>query len=162
MKRLGQSHALAGLLCKHCTAICHKHRCILREHSMFLIQLQCPYKCLAQALQKGKRENYAQIYKNESVQHADATIEIMMGKLYEKLLSDLKEGITSSPIFSHHIEYLNKPYYAKRRDMPYEETEKNQIVVDYIASMTDDYFIDLYEYLFPGSDKKITYKGYFD
>jgi len=114
-----------------------------------------------QALQKGKRENYAQIYKNESVQHADATIEIMMGKLYEKLLSDLKKGITSSPIFSHHIEYLNKPYYAKRRDMPYEETEKNQIVVDYIASMTDDYFIELFKYLFPKSEHKIEYIGYF-
>jgi len=28
--------------------------------------------------------------------------------------------------------------------------------------MTDDYFIDLYAHLFPGSDKKILYKGYFD
>lgn len=31
-----------------------------------------------------------------------------------------------------------------------------------IASMTDDYFIDLYTHLFPEGKLKITYKGYFD
>ena len=45
--------------------------------------------------------------------------------------------------------------------MPYEETERNQIVVDYIASMTDDYFVDLYEYLFPHGKYKIRFKTYF-
>ena len=55
---------------------------------------------------------------------------------------------------------MNKAHY--KREMPYEDTEPNQIVVDYIASMTDDYFIDLYSHLFPHSDKKIIYKGYFD
>ncbi|MBQ0009629.1 MAG: phosphohydrolase, partial [Ruminococcus sp.] len=44
----------------------------------------------------------------------------------------------------------------------YEKTEPNQLIVDYIASMTDDYFIDLYHYLFPESNRTITYKGYFD
>ena len=113
------------------------------------------------ALQKGKRENYAYIYGNEQVKHADATIKPMMRELYEKLLSDLKNGV-SSPIFTHHIDYLKLPYYKSRRDIPYEETEQNQIVVDYIASMTDDYFIELYRYLFPKSKRKIKYVGYFD
>ena len=57
-------------------------------------------------------------------------------------------------------DYVNKAHY--KRDIPYEQTEPNQIVVDYIASMTDDYFTDLYAYLFPKSDLKINYKGYFD
>ena len=113
------------------------------------------------ALQKGKRENYAYIYGNEQVKHADATIKPMMREVYEKLLSDLKNG-NPSPIFTHHIDYLNLPYYKSRRDIPYEETEQNQIVVDYIASMTDDYFIELYRYLFPKSKRKIKYVGYFD
>jgi dGTPase len=85
----------------------------------------------------------------------------MMRELYEKLLSDLKNGV-SSPIFTHHIDYLNLPYYKSQRDIPYEETEQNQIVVDYIASMTDDYFIELHRYLFPKSKRKIKYVGYFD
>lgn len=113
------------------------------------------------ALQKGKRENYAYIYGNEQVKHADDAIKSMMRELYEKLLSDLKNG-TPSPIFTHHIAYLNLPYYKSRRDIPYEETEQNQIVVDYIASMTDDYFIELYRHLFPKSKRQIQYVGYFD
>ena len=34
-------------------------------------------------------------------------------------------------------------------------------MVDYIASMTDDYFIDLHRYLFPDSSYKVEYTGYF-
>lgn len=46
--------------------------------------------------------------------------------------------------------------------MPYPETEKNLIVTDYIASMTDDYFVDLYSYLFPDGGLRLGYVGYFD
>lgn len=113
------------------------------------------------ALKKGKRENYASIYGNDQVTKADETLKRMLEELYKKLLDDLKTG-RKSPIFSHHIGYLNKPYYKERRSEPYEDTEKNQIVVDYIASMTDDYFIDLYKYLFPKSKLRLCYKGYFD
>ncbi len=115
-----------------------------------------------QALQKGKRENYDYIYGNKSVKHADQTLGIMMKELYEELLKHLKDGVTSSPIFKHHIEYLNKPYYTSKRETPYEQTEHNQIVVDYLASMTDDYFIELHKHLFPKSKHNIAYIGYFD
>ena len=114
------------------------------------------------ALQKGKRENYAYIYGNASVKHADETVGVMMKELYDELLKHLENGISSSPIFAQHIEYLNKPYYTSKRETPYKETEKNQIVVDYIASMTDDYFIELHKHLFPKSKHKIKYIGYFD
>ena len=46
--------------------------------------------------------------------------------------------------------------------LKYEQTDPNQIVVDYIASMTDDYFIDLHAHLFPESTATIDYKGYFE
>jgi len=36
------------------------------------------------------------------------------------------------------------------------------MVVDYIASMTDDYFVDLYKHLFPGSKYDVKYVGYFE
>ena len=83
----------------------------------------------------------------------------MMRKMYERLLSDLKSAKTDSPIFTHHIDYVNKAHY--KRESLYEDTEPDQLVVDYIASMTDDYFTDLYAYLFPESNLKICYKGYF-
>lgn len=113
------------------------------------------------ALAKAKAENYEKIYRSPAVSaEFDATIKPMMTELYEKLLSDLTSKNTASPIFTHHISYVKKAHYA--RPFPYEETEPNQLVVDYIASMTDDYFIDLHNYLFPDSPHKIKYKGYFD
>ena len=112
------------------------------------------------ALNKAKKENYALIYLDKSHVESDNVIKEMMAKVYEKLLSDLKSKNLSSTIFTHHIDYVNKPYY--KRDVPYMETEANQIVVDYIASMTDDYFIELFKHLFPSSTLELKYKGYFD
>ena len=114
-----------------------------------------------EALKKAKNDNYKLIYKNDAVKaEFEETVHPMMNRMYEKLLSDFVSANTESPIFRHHINYVNKAHY--KREMPYEATEPNQMVVDYIASMTDDYFVDLYTYLFPESDLKIVYKGYFD
>lgn len=112
------------------------------------------------ALQQCKVENYQIIYKNPSVKSINNTVKEMMSLIYDKLLDNLNSCDYSSPIFTHHIEYISKPYY--KHDAPYVETEKNQIVVDYIASMTDDYFIDLFRHLFPKSSLDLKYKGYFD
>ncbi|MBR3894197.1 MAG: HD domain-containing protein [Clostridia bacterium] len=114
-----------------------------------------------QALAKAKAENYEKIYHYPATaEKFDAVIKPMMTELYETLLKDLRSHNTDSPIFTHHIRYVNKAHYAHAT--PYEQTEPNQLVVDYIASMTDDYFIDLHHHLFPDSAHKIEYKGYFD
>ncbi len=113
------------------------------------------------ALKKAKADNYALIYKNDSVKSAmRETVKPMMARVYERLLSDLENENSASPIFTHHISFVNKAHY--KRDIPYEETEPNQLVTDYIASMTDDYFVDLYSYLFPNDKLQIEYKGYFE
>ena len=133
----------------------------LIENSYFTPWLKLDEKHFA-ALRAAKRENYARIYRHENVKNADDTIHAMMAELYEKLLDDLNKGQKSSPVFRQHIDYLQKPYYAKHRRLPYPETEHNLIVLDYIASMTDDYFVDLYAYLFPKSSLHLDYVGYFD
>lgn len=113
------------------------------------------------ALKKAKADNYERIYKNDSVKSAmRQTVKPMMAKVYEKLLSDLKNSRFDSPIFTHHIDFVNKAHY--KRDFPYEKTEPDQIVTDYIASMTDDYFVDLYAFLFPEDKTEIRYIGYFE
>ena len=114
-----------------------------------------------EALKKAKADNYELIYKNSTVRDVlHQTVQPMMAEVYKRLFTDFVEEKKDSPIFTHHIAYVNRAHY--QHDVPYTETEPNQIVVDYIASMTDDYFIDLYAYLFPGSKKKILYKGYFE
>ncbi len=114
-----------------------------------------------EALKKAKADNYALIYNDKSVsERLKSVVKPMMREMYEKLLSDLQKCDTNSIIYKHHISYVNMSHY--KREKPYDAEEPNQIVVDYIASMTDDYFIELYAHLFPNSDKKIEYKGYFD
>ena len=113
------------------------------------------------ALQKSKRENYQIIYNNAaSMANLKNTVRPMMREIYGQLLEDLKNGRKSSPIFTHHIDYVNASHY--KRSTPYEACDPNQIVIDYIASMTDSYFIELHRYMFPDSSLRVKYKGYFE
>lgn len=99
------------------------------------------------ALSAAKDENYRQIYLTDEVRRSfEGTIAPMMERLYHRLLRDVREGRRESPIFTHHVAYVSAAHYP--RPVPYEETEPNQLVVDYIASMTDDYFVALYRHLF--------------
>ena len=113
------------------------------------------------ALRTVKRDNYKFIYESEATQvKLDQTAKPMMAEIYEQLLFDLQNGAQYSPIFKHHIDYVNHSLY--QRDVPYGKEEPNRIIVDYIASMTDDYLIDLHRYLFPDSNYKVEYIGYFE
>lgn len=112
-------------------------------------------------LTKSKSENMANIYSNEKVSKiVTDKIKPLMIKLYDKLLDDLIKRNTNSYIYTHHVNKINSSPYE--RQTPYEDDDKNQIVVDYIASMTDDYFIDLYKHIFPYDKINIEYKGYFN
>lgn len=114
------------------------------------------------ALKIAKKENYEYIYLNDALEEKYVkAIEPMFEKLYYKLLEDLEKENRESYIYIHHIDYINmhQRFYDSTG---YEDTEKNQIVVDYIASMTDDYFMDLYKSMFPKDDKKIVYVSYFE
>ena len=112
-------------------------------------------------MRTAKRDNYALIYNTEKVSKVlDERVKPFMQKMYMKLLSDLKAGNKSSPIFKHHIDFLTNNHYSPR--LPYLETEPNQIVIDYMASMTDDYCTDLYNYMFPDKPVDLHYHGYFE
>lgn len=113
------------------------------------------------ALVKAKTDNYKLVYRSEQAERfLPEVIKPMFIKLYARLLDDLTKGDENSLIYLHHINYVNKCRY--KRGQPYEKEPREQIVCDYIASMTDDYFVDLYNLLFPDDVRKIEYKGYFD
>ena len=115
-----------------------------------------------QAVQSYKRDNYSMIYAMEPGRAIlKRVVEPMMQEIYEQLLQDLQQGNTNSPIYRHHIDYVNQTRYP--REVPYGQNEEpNMIIVDYIASMTDDYLIDLHRYLFPDSSYYVEYTGYFN
>ena len=115
------------------------------------------------ALKAAKKENYEYIYKSEDLESKyNGIIKPMFKDIYDKMLSDVVSKNTKSVIYRHHIENIDTYYKYYKKSVPYSETEHNQIVCDFIASMTDDYFIDLHDRLFPNSEYKIVYTSYFD
>lgn len=113
-----------------------------------------------EALKTAKSDNMKKIYMSESVnEQYDKCLRPMFAMLYEKLLSDL--DTPDSIIRRHHIDYINKRrgYYGAGDYMA--ENTKDDMVVDFIASMTDDYFIDICAHLLPGAPT-VKYTGYFD
>ena len=121
----------------------------------------CLDKRYFKALADSKAANYRMIY-NYAAPKANLqnTAKPMMAEIYGQMLDDLRAGNKYSPIFTHHINYLEKIHY--KRTAPYESSEYNQIVVDFIASMTETYFVELHHYLFPESKLRVEYTGYFD
>ena len=112
-------------------------------------------------LKTSKKENYEVIYFNDKINlKYDEIIKPMFKEVYYALLEQLKSKDENSIIYRHHIGFIQEAlkYY---KEFDYLKEEPNQIVADYIASMTDDYFIDLHKKLFPSSKYNIDYVSYF-
>ena len=117
-----------------------------------------------EALKLAKKENYKFIYGNEDMKKVvDEQIRPMFACVYEELLRQAQDLNKDSILYTHHIEFLKEQnQYQTYFDMEeYLSGDKNQIVVDYMASMTDDYFVELYHHLFPSGKYGVEYKGYF-
>ena len=115
-----------------------------------------------EAFSIGKRENYKLIYMNEKVDKVyKESIYPMFEFIYDKMRKDLVEGNKSSFVYRHHIEYVEDitKYYSKKK---YRENDIDDIVTDYIASMTDDYLIDLCNNYYPDGRFDVKYVGYFE
>lgn len=115
-----------------------------------------------EAFSAGKKENYEIIYRDDRVEDVYKNgVYPMMEQIYERMLADAKSHNKDSFLYMHHIAYIKDmtKYYST---VDYEENDPNDMVVDYIASMTDDYFVDLYNHLFPNGKYGVKYIGYFD
>ncbi len=113
------------------------------------------------ALRQAKSDNMQRIYMSQSVnEQYEKCLRPMFEMLYEKLLEGIDQK--DSLITRHHIEFINtrRRYYSAETDYV-ERNSPDDIVVDYIASMTDDYFIDICAHLLPDAPK-VKYTGYFD
>ncbi len=113
-----------------------------------------------EAFSRAKSENYRQIYKNPQVDSLyKKNVKPMFEAVYEELLGQAQSQDEDSILYCHHMDY---PPGNKRSLEEYRKEDPNQIVVDFISSMTDDYFIALYHELFPEGEYDVQYKGYFD
>ena len=115
------------------------------------------------AFSAGKKENYELIYKIDKLEIVyEDSIFPMMEQMYEKLLEDAKAHNVKSVLYEHHVKYIQSIMKYSPNKWDYEGCEPNAMVTDYIASMTDDYFVDLYKHLLPGSKYDVKYIGYFE
>ena len=112
-------------------------------------------------LKLAKRQNYELIYHDEGViKGAGNVVEEMFAELYERLRDDFLRGDESSPLFAHHVRKLTERSRTLTAD-EYLSCGPDQAVVDYLASMTDSYFIALYAYLFPERGERVGWRDYF-
>lgn len=89
-------------------------------------------------------ENNDIIYKNSELNEPYyEVVNPLMEKLYAKLIDDIENRNFDSPVFQHYLndKILGNYYrdYESRKII----SNSNEIVTDFIASMTDDYFIDI-------------------
>ncbi len=132
--------------------------------------LNKPYISLSpdvfEALELCRRENNEKIYQLPQVREPyDNIIRPMMRKLYERFLYDVEHENRSSIIYKHYLDdnYVRHNYFDGGDEYRI-STEPNDLVVDFIASMTDDYFLEAFRFLFPDDklNDNVKYVGYFD
>jgi dGTPase len=72
---------------------------------------------------------------SERVAEEHAKLKKMMGMVFETFLEDLEKERLNSSIYKDFLDELDESYLKNN--------EKERIVIDYIASMTDRYFLDV-------------------
>ncbi|MDX1708026.1 MAG: HD domain-containing protein [Desulfobacterales bacterium] len=88
---------------------------------------------VSQALQRLKKFNLERIYLNPAIKAHSAKLETLFGFLFEKYLSDLKHRDLTSVIFRQFLNGMSAAYTQDHSDA--------EIVRDFIAGMTDAYFL---------------------
>lgn len=116
-----------------------------------------------QAMKQLKDENYMRIYRLEFVQkQVRESVIPMMEELYKHIYQDARTHNRNSCLYRHHIAAVKEKQIWYPAAVPYEESDPDDLTMDFIAAMTDDYFVDYYAELFPKSKYHISYVGYFD
>ena len=112
-------------------------------------------------LKLAKRQNYELIYDHEGWRAGSGNVVgEMFERMYARLLADLTAGREESPIFTHHARYLERKSRSISAEAYVRDTEPDQVVVDYMASMTDRYFMALWRHLFPDDKHDVIARGY--
>lgn len=114
-----------------------------------------------QELKRAKRENFVKIYRSDAVNEGlKGEMGALFKELYESVRRDLVEANEDAPIFRHHIRLVDR-WQSFYGGVYRWEDDLDLTVTDYIASMTDGYFMALAEHLFPGSMRLFPRRDHF-
>ena len=110
------------------------------EHSLGKDHIQMSADGFAE-MRRAKRENYEKIYNAREVNgEFSAQVRDVFVRMYERVLDDLIHERWEAPVFRHHVRVVNQslaPY-----DRRYEWRDDLCLTaVDYLSSMTDNYFV---------------------
>ena len=89
------------------------------------------YKDIEDLIAKGK-----EIYSKANTKEELAEYENMFESLFNHLLKDVKDNNTNSNIYK---------IFIKNKNEKYKQNTPERIVIDYIAGMTDDFFLKEYK-----------------
>lgn len=89
----------------------------------------------AEALIKLKNFNRERIYYNKAIKTEGAKIEALFGTMFTRLLESLAQGAEESPHLALYLSGMSEEYRATRQPA--------EIIRDYMAGMTDAYFLRL-------------------
>lgn len=114
------------------------------------------------SLKTAKAENYERIYLADVQGDVyKEQIEPMFAELYETILADLAAGDENAPVYKHFIEKIEGQRRLYDESAPYRDEEPHRIAVDYLASMTDEYFLAAHRFMCPHSTHDVEFRDYF-
>lgn len=114
------------------------------------------------SLKTAKAENYERIYlADEQGDVYKEQIEPMFAELYETILADLAAGDENAPVYKHFIEKIEGQRRLYDESAPYRDEEPHRIAVDYLAGMTDEYFLAAHRFMCPHSTHDVEFRDYF-
>lgn len=134
--------------------------CDIVEHSLGTGRIQMSEEGFGE-LRRAKRENYEKIYNASEVNDTcSGELRDLFARMYERVLADLEAGDESAPVFRHHIARLDAylSHYGRTYDW---QSDHDLATVDFISSMTDDYFVAYAEDAFPDVTGSFPRSGYF-
>jgi dGTPase len=95
---------------------------------------------VGEALKSLKMFNYARIYKSPRIKAETPKIADLFSRLYDRFLQDLEQQQQDSPLWTDFLQQMAPGYL--------EQHQPAEIVRDFLASMTDAYFLRRCQELF--------------
>lgn len=120
----------------------HNHEIVQKAaHDLVTVSFDMPYIGFSdeifESLKTLRAFNFERIYTYPGLKLESAKIKSAFGLLFECIFEDFKKKDKQSHLYKNFIHSKSKQYV--------EETQDVQIVIDYIAGMTDSYFISALE-----------------
>ena len=132
------------------------------EHSYMKDRIEMSDEAF-RSLKTAKAENYERIYlTGEQGDVYRDEIRPMFEEMFEVVVHDVRTRNESSPVWRHLVLPRERQRSWYDNLDPYRDERPEQIAVDYLAGMTDEYFLAAHAFMCPNSAHTVEFRSYFD